>query len=95
MSRVRVACDDDKIEDGSKSDKRTYRAKGFFEGRKIYEKTLQDSDKMWWSLRFDAENNRWVFSYFSSKIDMGDEKFGTTIGHFSGEPGEFIVKWSS
>ena len=86
-----MASDNDKIVDESKSEKRTYRAKGFFEGRIIYEKTLQDSDKMWWSFRFDAENNRWVFLYSSSKIDMEDEKFDAAIGNFSDEPGEFIV----
>ena len=82
-----MASDNDKIVDESKSEKRTYRAKGFFEGRIIYEKTLQDSDKMWWSFRFDAENNRWVFLYSSSKIAMEE----AAIGNFSDEPGEFIV----
>ena len=92
LSRLRVGCNNGKTEEESISDKRTYRAKGFFEGRMIYEKTLQASDKMWWSLLFDAENNRWVFLYSSSKIDMGDEKFDATIGNFSDETGEFIVK---
>ena len=67
-----------------------YLPKGVFAGRIIYEKTVEDPNKMWWSLRFDAENDRWVFSYSDSKIVIGNEKFGATIQNFSDEPGELI-----
>ena len=60
-----------------------YYAKGEFRGRYIYEKSVEDPNKMWWSLRFDAENNRWISSYSDSKIVIGNEKFGSTIGLFS------------
>ena len=67
-----------------------YYAKGEFGGRYIYEKSVEDPNKMWWSLRFDAENNRWISSYSDSKIVIGNEKFGATIQNFSDEPGELI-----
>lgn len=70
----------------------TYRAKGVFAGRIIYERTHEDPNNMWWSLRFDAANNRWVFMYSDSKIAIGKEKYGETIEDYSFEPGEFIVK---
>ena len=60
-----------------------YYAKGEFGGRYIYEKSVEDPNKMWWSLRFDVENNRWISSYSDSKIVIGNEKFGSTIGLFS------------
>ena len=73
-----------------------YYAIGEFGGRKIYEKSVEDPNKMWWSLRFDVENNRWISSYSDSKIVIGNEKFGTTItlqyphwGSLSTAPGEF------
>ena len=83
-----------------------YYAKGEFGGRYIYEKSVEDPNKMWWSLRFESENNRWstdsppkvrrwIFEYSSSKIIMGEEKFGAIIENFSDEPGEFIVKYNS
>ena len=50
-----------------------YYAIGEFGGRKIYEKSVEDPNKMWWSLRFDAENNRWISSYSDSKIVIGNE----------------------
>ena len=72
----------------------TYRAKGVFVGRIIYEKTVEDYNKMWWSMRFEPENNRWIFEYSSSKIVMGELKFGGIIENFSDEPGEYIVKYN-
>ena len=66
-----------------------YYAKGQFGGRNIYEKSVEDPNKMWWSLRFDAENNRWISSYSDSKIVIGTEKFGSTIGLPSPVTGEF------
>ena len=104
LSRLQIACNADKTEEEEKADAHyrhiiahnrqcisgTYRAKGVFAGRIIYEKTVEDPNKMWWSLRFDAENDRWVFSYSDSKIVIGNEKFGATIQNISDEPGELI-----
>ena len=51
----------------------TYQAKGVFAGRLIYEKTVPDAmtcggDGMWWSMRWEAQNNRWEFNYDDKKI---------------------------
>ena len=45
-------------------------------------------------MRFEPENNRWIFEYSSSKIVMGELKFGGIIENFSDEPGEYIVKYN-
>ena len=104
LSRLQIACNADKTEKENKADvyiahyrrciSGTYRAKGVFAGRIIYEKTVGDFNKMWWSMRFEAANNRWIFEYSSSKIAMGELKFGGIIENFSDEPGEFIVKYN-
>ena len=104
LSRLQIACNADKTEEEEKADgyiahyrqciSGTYRAKGVFAGRIIYEKTVEDFNKMWWSMRFEAANNRWIFEYSSSKIVMGELKFGGIIENFSDEPGEFIVKYN-
>ena len=100
LSRLQIACNADKTEEEEKADgyiahyrqciSGTYRAKGVFAGRIIYEKTVEDYNKKWWSMRFEAANNRWIFEYSSSKIVMGELKFGGLIENFSDEPGEFI-----
>lgn len=93
---LQVACNKDKT--GEKNSRRrknisgTYRAKGVFAGHIIYEKTHEDTNNMWWSLRFDAANKRWIFRYDDSKIVIGKKKYGETIEDYSFEPGEFIVK---
>ena len=46
----------------------TYQAKGVFAGRLIYEKTVQDYNGMWWSMRWDAQNNRWEFNWGGQKV---------------------------
>ena len=45
-------------------------------------------------MRFEPENNRWIFEYSSSKIVMGELKFGGIIENFSDEPGKYIVKYN-
>ena len=91
---LEVECNKDKTEAEYSWNKKVisgaYLPKGVFAGRIIYEKTVEDPNKMWWSLRFDAENDRWVFSYSDSKIVIGNEKFGATIQNISDEPGELI-----
>ena len=43
---------------------------------------------MWWSMRFDAENNRWDFAWTSQKIAIGEyhRKIRATIENFSDVP---------
>ena len=91
LSGLQVECNKDKTEPEYSWNREvisgTYRAKGVFAGRIIYEKTVEDPNKKWWSFRFDAENNRWVFMFSDSKIAIGEEKYGAIIQLFSDKPG--------
>ena len=95
--KLEVACNKNKTKSEFSRNRRnisgTYQAKGVFAGRLIYEKTVQDPNNMWWSMRFDAGNDRWDFTYSSSKIAIGKfhTKLGATIENFSNVPGELTV----
>ena len=95
--KLEVACNKDKTESEYSWNRRvisgTYQAKGVFAGRLIYEKTVREPNNIWWSMRFDAGNNRWDFTWSSSQIAIGKfhTKLGATIENFSNVPGELTV----
>ena len=68
----------------------TYREKGLFEGYYIYEKTTQDGNGNWWSLRRDSTTNEWAFWYQGHQIEVGNVAFGSTIENCANGPGLMI-----
>ena len=71
--RIEVFCNREKTEEEYSWNRQVisgiYHAKSISGGRLWYEKTVQDPNDMWWSLRFDAGLNQWFFMYSDIKIE--------------------------
>ena len=56
-----------------------FKAVGNYNGRRIYEKPIQDANGNWWTMRFDNDTNRWIFWYSDSQIGPGEVFDGQII----------------
>ena len=56
----------------------TYMAKGVFDGRIIYEKTVADGG-YWWSFRYKSSSNQWDFWPSKIQVTIGQTMFGEII----------------
>ena len=65
-----------------------YNPVAVFNGRVIYQQPAADPNKMWWSLFFNPETNRWRFIYHPTKIIVGKTYLGLTTELESDTPGE-------
>ena len=66
----------------------TYTAKGVFEGRIIYEKTVADRNGNWWSFRYESSSNQWNFSSDTRRVTIGQSIFGSIIEDCSNRQGK-------
>ena len=59
----------------------TYVAAGVFNDRIIYQKTVQDVNLQWWSLRYNRwwSYDQWIFSYQGQQVTQGQSSFGSII----------------
>ena len=48
-----------------------FSAVGTFDGRPIYEKSMADSNGLWWYIRFDTPTDRWVFETINVRVVEG------------------------
>ena len=84
--RIEVFCNREKTEKEYSWNRQVisgiYHAKSVSGGRLWYEKTVQDPNDMWWSLRFDVELNRWFFMYSDVKIVTKNENLSDVTGKF-------------